>query len=153
MAVVLSDIVDGIAKAVKLTRPESRVVADRILDAIADGLSRGEDFEIRNFGTFRTRVVSGKVGRHLTTGAMVILPPTRKVSFKAGKFLKPVRTDDPPQGLDAAPGDGAAVKAGPEKGRDKKETVDVPMEKPGSKKPGKVKGTPVDGEQTTLWGV
>lgn len=90
MNLVIGDIAREIAKATKLTLPESKVVCDRVLDALADGMSRGENFEIRNFGTFKTRVVSGKVGRHLSTGTTVALPPMRKVSFRAGKFLRPI---------------------------------------------------------------
>lgn len=81
----MADIVEEVAKATQLTRPESRVVVDRILESLAEDLSRGERYEIRNFGTFKTRIVSGKVGRHLATGVSVALPPMRKVIFKPGR--------------------------------------------------------------------
>lgn len=144
MAVMLSDIVEGIAKATRLTRPESRVVADRILDFLASGLARGEDFEIRHFGTFRTRVVSGKVGRHLATGATVILPPMRKVSFRAGKFLKPV----------VAPADELVPPPVTPKLRTPERRLKSPggVEKPAGSAP-KSAESRVTGEQTSLPGV
>jgi len=147
MAVVLTDIVDEIARATRLTRPESRVVADRILDAIAEGLSRGEDLEIRNFGTFKTRVVSGKVGRHLSTGATVILPPMRKVSFKAGKTLQPVRMADPPQRNEGTKDEGSTKRLDNDGGGQ------VPPVREPVKEAQKRKNGPVDGEQIDLWGV
>ncbi len=167
MAVVLTDIVDEIARATRLTRPESRVVADRILDAIAEGLSRGEDLEIRNFGTFKTRVVSGKVGRHLSTGATVILPPMRKVSFKAGKTLQPVRMTDPPRrpvpswnrqvrgaNVSCASNTNENTKdEGATKLHDNDGGGQVPSVREPVKEAQKRKNGPVDGEQIDLWGV
>ena len=154
MTVVIGDIVRDIARATKLTLPESRVVVGRILDSIVEGLGQGEDYEIRNFGTFRSRVVSGKVGRHMATGISVALPPMRKVSFKVGKFLKPVTAELSPQSTQSSQGT-SMKKKGPDNGEAAKNPVQKKESKPatGGPKAQKTKRAPENGEQNALPGV
>jgi nucleoid DNA-binding protein len=89
MKVVLQDIVREVAKASGLKFPDAKVVTQRILDALEEGLCSGETIEIRDFGVFKTRLVQGRIGRDLRHGTAIALPPTRQIRFKPGKRLKP----------------------------------------------------------------
>ena len=88
MKVVLQDIVREIAKTTKLALPDSKVVVKRLLSTLEQGLLTGQRIEIRDFGVFQTKTVSGKKGRDLARNLSISLPAYQKVSFKAGKHLK-----------------------------------------------------------------
>jgi nucleoid DNA-binding protein len=88
MKVVLQDVVVAVAKTTKLAKPDAQVVVRRIIKVLADGLISGQRIEIRNFGVFQTKTVSGRKGRDLNRNLVIALPPYKKVSFKAGKNLR-----------------------------------------------------------------
>ena len=90
MKLVLQDIVRAVAKASGLKVPDAKVVTQRILDTLEEGLLQGETIEIRDFGVFKTRLVKGRVGRDLNRGTSMVLQPTRRIKFKPGKRLKPI---------------------------------------------------------------
>jgi nucleoid DNA-binding protein len=90
MKVVLQDIVRSVAKAAHLTLPDAKAVTRRILQTLEEGILKGETIEIRDFGVFKTKVVSGRMGRDVVRGIPMALPPMRRLSFKPGKKLKPV---------------------------------------------------------------
>jgi nucleoid DNA-binding protein len=90
MKAVLQDIVRAVAKAAGLKTPDAKIITQRILDTLEEGLLQGETIEIRDFGVFRTKLVEGRVGRDLNRGTSIALPPTRRIKFKPGKKLKPI---------------------------------------------------------------
>ena len=88
MKVVLQDIVREIAKTTKLALPDANVVARKIISTLIQGILEGERIEIRGLGTFQTKLVKGKKGRDIMRNRSMVLPPYRKISFKAGKGWK-----------------------------------------------------------------
>jgi len=90
MKVVLQDIVRSVAKAAHLTLPDAKAVTQRILQTLEDGILRGETIEIRDFGVFKTKIVTGRMGRDVVRGIPMVLPPMKRLSFKPGKKLRPV---------------------------------------------------------------
>ena len=88
MKVVLQDIVREVSKATKLALPDAKVVVRKIVSTLEEGLLNGQRIEIRDFGVFQTKTVSGKKGRDLTRNLTMHLSAYQKVSFKAGKNLK-----------------------------------------------------------------
>ncbi len=88
MKVVLQDIVREVAKTTKLALPDARVVVKRLLSTLEEGLISGQRIEIRDFGVFQTKIVSGKKGRDLSRNLPISLSSYNKVSFKPGKNLK-----------------------------------------------------------------
>lgn len=78
----------ALAKAGGVTAAEGRALLKTLLETLGDVLAQEDgDLEIRRFGTFRVRTVSGKVGRRLDTGETIALKPYRKVHFKPGVVL------------------------------------------------------------------
>ena len=88
MKVVLQDIVVEVAKATKLTRPDAKVVVQKLISTLEEGLLSGQRIEIRDFGVFQTKVISGKKGRDMGRNLVMVLPDYKKISFKAGKNLR-----------------------------------------------------------------
>ena len=88
MKVVLQDIVREVSKTTKFALPEAQVVVRKLLSTLEKGLLTGQRIEIRDFGVFQTKIVSGKKGRDLSRNLAMPLPSYKKVSFKAGKNLR-----------------------------------------------------------------
>ena len=95
MKVVLQDIVREISKATKLALPDAQVVVKKLLSTLEYGLLSGQRIEIRDFGVFQTKVVSGKKGRDLSRNLSIPLPAYKKVSFRAGKNVRKLFRDLP----------------------------------------------------------
>ncbi|HXL72327.1 MAG TPA: HU family DNA-binding protein [bacterium] len=88
MKVVLQDLVRDVAQATKLALPDAQVVVRRLLSTLEEGLISGQRIEIRDFGVFQAKVVSGKKGRDILNNRSIALPDYKKVSFKAGKNIR-----------------------------------------------------------------
>ncbi len=104
MKLTLQDVVRGIAKATKLALPEANVVAHKILSTLEEGIICGKRIEIRDFGVFQTKTVSGKKGRDMARNLTMFLPAYKKLSFRAGKNIRNLFRDfrgDPEPAMDA----------------------------------------------------
>lgn len=88
MKIVLQDLVRDVAKATQLTLPDAQVVVKKILSSMEEALVKGDRIEIRDFGVFQTKLVSGKKGRDIKNNRSIALPDYRKISFKAGKNIR-----------------------------------------------------------------
>jgi nucleoid DNA-binding protein len=95
MKFVLQDVVGRVSSATKLARPDAKVVVRRILSTLQEAILRGERIEIRDFGVFRVKVVTGRKGRDLSRNLSLSLPAYKKVSFRAGKNLRGVYRELP----------------------------------------------------------
>jgi integration host factor subunit beta len=89
MSLVKKDLIRAVAKASRLRVAEAAIVVNRILDEVVHALQDGERVEIRGLGSFRSRVVTGRVARDLKRGTPLRLPPKIRVTFRAGRALKP----------------------------------------------------------------
>ena len=85
-----ADLVELVAARVHLTKKDTEVVIDSILDSISKALSSKDDgkVELRGFGSFRVRERRARQGRNPQSGATFQVPPKRVPFFKAGKELK-----------------------------------------------------------------
>jgi len=106
MKVVLQDLVRDVAKATKLALPDAQVVVRRLLSTLEEGLISGQRIEIRDFGVFQAKIVSGKKGRDILKNRSISLPDYKKVSFKAGKNIRKLFRDLPGEIIPAADKDG-----------------------------------------------
>ena len=60
----------------------------RDVERIVAALARGDRVELRGFGTFSTRVRTGRPGRNPRTGEPVAVPDKMVLRFKAGKEFR-----------------------------------------------------------------
>jgi integration host factor subunit beta len=83
-----ADLMEEVSRVIEMSRKDSEVVLDAILDGIARSLIAGDKVEIRGFGSFRIRERQGRIGRNPKTGVRVDVPPKRIPYFKPSKELK-----------------------------------------------------------------
>ncbi|MFN3476541.1 MAG: HU family DNA-binding protein [Candidatus Methylomirabilales bacterium] len=83
-----AELVEKVAAQVNLTKKDTEVVIDTILDGIANALKEHGKVELRGFGSFRVRDRRARQGRNPQTGQPVQVPPKRVPYFKPGKELK-----------------------------------------------------------------
>jgi DNA-binding protein HU-beta len=83
-----ADLVDVVAQQKNLQRQQVEITIDALIDAIADGLSKGERIDLRGFGAFAVRESAARTGRNPQTGAPIEIAARRVPTFKAGKELR-----------------------------------------------------------------
>ncbi len=83
-----ADLIEEVSRAVQMSRKDSEVIVETILESIVKSLRSGEKIEIRGFGSFRTRERKSRVGRNPKTGARVDVPAKRIPYFKSSRELK-----------------------------------------------------------------
>lgn len=86
--VTRADLTEAVYRALGVSRNESAVFVERILEEIAASLERGETVKISSFGTFSIRDKKLRMGRNPKTGEEVPIEPRRVVTFRASHVLK-----------------------------------------------------------------
>ena len=80
-------IVEEVARASNLTRSRAEVVVRAVFGSMVKAMRRGEEIELRGFGSFRLRRRESRTGRNPKTGGHVDVPPKRIPYFKPGSEL------------------------------------------------------------------
>lgn len=83
-----SDLVDLVAQRQNIPRPQVEATIDSFLDAVAEGLSKGERVDFRGFGAFSVRDSAARSGRNPRTGEVIQIAARRTPTFKVGKELR-----------------------------------------------------------------
>lgn len=78
----------AIAEGADLTKDKAGEVLNALLDEITDAVSQGDSVSLIGFGTFSKRTRSARQGKNPQTGAVIQIPESNTVGFKAGKALK-----------------------------------------------------------------
>jgi integration host factor subunit beta len=71
-----------------IPKQEAEDGVDLFFQSIKDAILKGEEIEIRGFGSFRFRKRTSRSGRNPRTGAPVKVPPKKVLFFKPSKLLK-----------------------------------------------------------------
>ena len=83
-----ADLIDEVAKHSDLSKKDSEVIVQAVLDSIVESLKNVGKVEIRGFGSFRLRERASRQGRNPKTGEKVFVPAKKVPYFKPGKDLK-----------------------------------------------------------------
>ena len=83
-----AEIVQLISQSTGLTRKDTAVVVEGLLECVSDALERNEHIEIRGFGTFKVVERAPRTGRNPRTGAAVRISGRKAPTFKPSKELK-----------------------------------------------------------------
>ena len=83
-----ADLVDRVTALGDLTRRDGEIIVDTLFESVLGALKAGEKFEIRGFGSFRTRQRNARIGRNPKTGERVDVPAKRVPFFKPSKELR-----------------------------------------------------------------
>ena len=79
---------ESIYAAVGLSRNESAVLLEAVLDRIKDALAQGQSVKISGFGTFSVRQKGRRIGRNPKTGTEVPILPRRVLIFRPSQILR-----------------------------------------------------------------
>jgi nucleoid DNA-binding protein len=85
-----ADLVEEIAAQTGISRNQTAVIVDQLLDAMSRALSEGKHLEIRGFGTFKVRERRARRARNPRSGSEVLVPAKLVPVFKPSKELKAV---------------------------------------------------------------
>jgi integration host factor subunit alpha len=83
-----ADLTDAVYRTLGISRNESSVFVERILEEVSLALERGETVKISSFGTFSVRAKKLRMGRNPKTGEEVPITPRRVITFRASHVLK-----------------------------------------------------------------
>jgi DNA-binding protein HU-beta len=84
------DLINTVAKDVKITKVQAAKAIDSVVDNITRTLKKGERTSLVGFGTFSISRRKARTGRNPQTGAPLRIPAKRVVKFTPGKTLKGV---------------------------------------------------------------
>ena len=82
-----TDLIEEIARAIEVSRKDAYAIVETMLDSIVRSLHKGENVEIRGWGSFHIRQRRARLGRNPKTGARVEVPPKRIAYFRPSKEL------------------------------------------------------------------
>lgn len=83
-----AEIVERVADEAGIAKQAAQDAVGAVFDAIAEALARGEDVSVVGFGRFSRTDRPAREGRNPRTGERIVIGPSSRVSFKAGKPLK-----------------------------------------------------------------
>lgn len=83
-----ADLCEAVYQRVGLSRSESAMLVERVLDEISEAIVRGENVKLSSFGSFLVRAKGQRIGRNPKTGQEVPIEPRRVMVFKPSNILK-----------------------------------------------------------------
>lgn len=83
-----SELIETLAEKMNIPLRDANSAVTTILDAMADTLAKGENIEIRGFGSFVVKEYDSYFGRNPKTGEKIKVRPKKLPFFKVGKELK-----------------------------------------------------------------
>jgi len=82
------DLVKFVANVANVTKKDSAMVVDAVLEGLRNGLVEDGNVSITGFGTFLVKDKPAHKARNPQTGETVDVPEKRVLKFKASKDLK-----------------------------------------------------------------
>lgn len=83
-----AEFIDAVVQKAGLSKKDSKVALDGILDVITQTLAKGDNIQFVGFGTFEVVTRAARTARVPSTGATVEVPAQKAAKFKVGKALK-----------------------------------------------------------------
>ena len=89
-----SDLIEVISKQSMISRSESKIFVEVILEELTSAIASGKKVEVRGFGGFYKRHRKGRMGINPKTGEKTEVAEKFVPFFKPGKLLKEVVNKD-----------------------------------------------------------
>jgi len=83
-----TDIIKDISKKLGITQKETRGILKKTIESFKDILVRGDQFFIRNVGSFRVRERSGRKSFNAFIKRWMMIPPRVNVNFRPALKLR-----------------------------------------------------------------
>ncbi len=88
MSLTKADIVEAVTEQNGYTIKRSFEVVETLLEIIKSTLESGEDIMISGFGKFRVKKKKERMGRNVTIGEAMMLPPKKSLKFRCSRQLR-----------------------------------------------------------------
>lgn len=85
---IKSEVIKRVSRDAGLNRGESIRAVKALVDAIREAIKNGEKVSLTGLGTFKVKARKGRPGRNPQSGAAIIIPAGRKISFKPSMAFK-----------------------------------------------------------------
>ena len=85
---IKADLINKISRELSIPKQEAEEGVNLFFVTIREAILKGEEIEIRGFGSFRFRKRPSRSGRNPRTGEPVKVPPKKVLYFKPSKLLK-----------------------------------------------------------------
>ena len=79
---------DAVNQEIGLSRSESAMLVEQVLETISKAVERGENVKVSSFGTFVVRKKGRRIGRNPKTGKEVSIEPRRVLTFRPSQILR-----------------------------------------------------------------
>ena len=83
-----SELIEALSQELDMPTRQSTSILNTILEAMMVAMERGDDIEIRGFGSFTVKEYKSYVGRNPKSGQQIAVTPKKLPFFKVGKELK-----------------------------------------------------------------
>ena len=83
-----SQLIEALAMDQNIPTKTAASIVNTILDTMIETLVKGDNIELRGFGTFTVREYETYTGRNPKTGSPISVKPKKLPFFKAGKDLR-----------------------------------------------------------------
>ena len=83
-----SELIEALAQNQSLPTKTAASIVNTIVDTMIETLVRGDNIELRGFGSFTVKKYETYTGRNPKTGDRVLVKPKKLPFFKVGKELR-----------------------------------------------------------------
>ena len=85
---IKSELVERVAKITGVTKTDTKMMVNAILEEISKELDSGSDVKLSGFGSFRVSTIAAHEGYNPTGGDPLQYPDQKRVRFKPAKELR-----------------------------------------------------------------
>lgn len=83
-----SELIEALSLELEIPARKADSILETILEAMMQAMERGDNIEIRGFGSFTVKAYKPYTGRNPKTGEQIKVSPKKLPFFKVGKELK-----------------------------------------------------------------
>ena len=83
-----SELIEALSLELEIPARKAGSILETMLEAMMEAMSRGDNIEIRGFGSFSVKTYKPYTGRNPKTGEQIKVSPKKLPFFKVGKELK-----------------------------------------------------------------
>ena len=83
-----NEIADKIAAEQGVTKAQAKTIVESVFKQIADAAGTGTETSIPGFGKFKVKDTPAREGRNPSTGAIIQIAASKKLSFTPAKAVK-----------------------------------------------------------------
>jgi integration host factor alpha subunit len=83
-----AEIISRVCEKAHLSKDDATNVVEAVFEMIKSALEHGEKVKILNFGNFAVRTKRQRKGRNPKTGAEIVIPGHKTLTFKSSLLMK-----------------------------------------------------------------